>query len=93
MRGKNSAKKAKVKAMPSDNIASAYVHDLKLLIKMCQEEAVREIESMREASARNDLDAFARHNELASKSIAESMAYCKARDLFLLHASEEECDG
>ena len=56
---------------------------LKELTEKCNSEAQKSLELMRDATAKNDHDAFLRHNEEAAKSLAAAMAYNNARKLYL----------
>ncbi|GEM_PF-5260887 len=69
--------------MLSNQEACAYMDKLKELTEKCNSEAQKSLELMRDATERDDHDAFLRHNEEAAKSIAAAMAYNNARKLYL----------
>lgn len=69
--------------MLSNEDAYAYMNDLKAMTKKCNDDAQKSLELMREATERNDHEAFSCHNAKTGELLAASDAYSSARKMFM----------
>lgn len=78
--------------MISDESARAYVSDLRRLVYECNEAAKAALEQCRQDLKMRDSNAFAKHNELATKHISAAEAYYEAREMFSRRLEAESND-